>query len=69
MSRDGNDSEEKEKRLWTVRFITLGHSHPKEGGEDALLELLSTRLDKTLEDIERIYSHRFFRLERAIVIT
>lgn len=46
-----------------------GYSLPEEGVEDTLLELLNTRLDKTLEDIERIYSHRFLRLERAIVIT
>lgn len=47
----------------------LGYSIPEEGVEDTLPELLNTRLDKTLEDIERIYSHRFLRLERAIVIT
>lgn len=51
-----------------MRFITLGYSLPEEGLEDTLLELLNTWLDKTLEDIERIYGHRFLRVERAIVI-
>lgn len=46
MSRDGNYSRGREKRLSTLRFITLGYSLPEEGLEDTLLELLNTRLDK-----------------------
>lgn len=65
MSRDGNGSRGREKRLWTVRFIVLGYRLPEERAEDTLLELLNTRLDKTLEYLERLYSHRFLRLERT----
>lgn len=48
-----------------MRFIALGYRIPEEGAEDTLLELLNIRLDKTLEDIERLYSYKFLRLERT----
>lgn len=51
MSRDGNYSRGREKRLSTVRFITVGYSFPEEWFEDTLLELLNTRTDKTLKEI------------------
>lgn len=55
MSRDGNYSRGREKRLSTVRFITLGYSFPEGGFEDTLLELLNNRTDKTLKEIQRGY--------------